>query len=225
MVGYSNGRHEARRKQTWLLLLAIFLAAIVFAIDTFTDIESAIAILYILVLLLAADEISRRGLVALAAICAGLTVLSFLLTHIPEADLSSILRCTFSLAATVITAAILLRDKTSRQGLVEANLALTRSEKRYRSIFEQSRFSLWEQDFSKVKKALSDLQARGVTDFAAYVRTDSEFIRHCAGMITRLDVNQTTVVRLGATSRPALVLSFKPFLPPHHPTLIDPLFA
>lgn len=220
MLGYSNGRHEARRKQTWLLLLAIFLAAIVFAIDTFTDIESAIAVLYILVLLLAADQISKRGLIALAAICTGLTVLSFLLTHIPDADLSSILRCTFSMSAIVMTAAILLRDKVSRQGLVEANQALTRSEKRYRSIFEQSRFSLWEQDFSKVKKALSDLRVRGVTDFASYVRTDSEFLRHCSGLITTLDVNEATVELLGATSRADVVGSMQRFLPPDSPGLL-----
>jgi C4-dicarboxylate-specific signal transduction histidine kinase len=225
MLDFSTGRYGAKRKQTWLLLLAMVLAPAVFTIDTFTEIESAIAVLYVLVLLLAADEISRRGVIALAAICGGLTLLSFFINHGQAADLSSILRCVVSLAAIVITTAILLRDKASRQGLWEANMALTRSERRYRSIFEQSRFSLWEQDFSRVKQMLSDLRARGVTDLAAYVRTDGEFPGRCADLIATLDVNEATVELLGATSRADVVGSMRRFLPADNPGLMNVLAA
>src|SRR3954452_9387131 len=140
------------RRNHWHRLLALLLGLLVFAVDTFTDITSAVAVLYVLVMLLAADTGSRRGIILLALVCAGLTVLSFFISHSLDADFSAALRCGISLAALVITAALLLRDQTSKRSLMEANAALTRSEKRYRSIFEQARISLWEQDFSEVRK-------------------------------------------------------------------------
>ena len=46
--------------------------------------------------------------------------------------------------------------------------ALRESEKRFRSLFEDSPVSLWEEDFSAVKTYLDQLRGEGIEDFATY---------------------------------------------------------
>lgn len=50
---------------------------VVFIVATFTDIESVIAVLYVLVLLRAAIALSQQGILPVGAGCALLAVLSF----------------------------------------------------------------------------------------------------------------------------------------------------
>ena len=47
----------------------------------------------------------------------------------------------------------------------QAEENLRESETRYRSLFEDSPISLWEQDFSAVKRRLDRLREDGITDF------------------------------------------------------------
>jgi hypothetical protein len=160
--------NSGRRRRHYILAGLLGLA--VFAVDAFTEVRGAVAVLYVLVMLLASDALSRRGIVLLASACAGLTVFAFLTTHGLHADVSATLHFGIALAAIGITAALLLRDQASKQSLMEANAALARSERQYRSIFEQARISLWEQDFSEVKTLLAALRQQGVRDLAAYAR-------------------------------------------------------
>jgi len=185
------GRIGPRRRH-WHRLLALLLGAAVFVVDTFTDVTGAIAVLYVLVMLLASDAFSRRGLILLTLACAGLAILSFFLSHGDEADVSAVIRCGISLAAIGITTVLLLRDQTSKQSLVAANTALARSETRYRSIFEQVRVALWEQDFSEVRAMLARLRQQGVRDVAAYAREHPAFARDCARRIRTIHVNDAT---------------------------------
>ena len=62
-------------------LIAGALAIIIFAIDTFTPLDIAIAVLYVIVVLMAANFLRRRGVILVSLACAGLTVLSFILQH------------------------------------------------------------------------------------------------------------------------------------------------
>jgi len=62
-------------------LIAGALAIIIFAIDTFTPLDIAIAVLYVIVVLMATNFLRRRGVILVALACAGLTVLSFILQH------------------------------------------------------------------------------------------------------------------------------------------------
>ena len=61
--------------------LAGFAAVIIFVIDTFTPLDIAIAVLYVIVVLMAANFLRRRGVILVSLACAGLTVLSFILQH------------------------------------------------------------------------------------------------------------------------------------------------
>ncbi|HET59133.1 MAG TPA: PAS domain S-box protein, partial [Chloroflexi bacterium] len=70
---------------------------------------------------------------------------------------------------------------------------LEESTARYRSLFEDSPISLWEEDFSEVKVYLETLTDSGVSDLEAYFNENSsEFIK-LTGLHRILSVNQATV--------------------------------
>ncbi|CAO3426311.1 sensor histidine kinase [Azospirillum endophyticum] len=224
-TGWGGAQAARRPGDRRIGILAVPLALTVFIVDTFTDIESAIAVLYALVLLLAATALSRRGLLRAAGGCALLAVLSFFLSHWQDMDLSSVLRCGVSLATILITGALLVRDHDSRALLVQANGALARSEKRHRCMFEQARFSLWEQDFTAVKAELDALRAGGVTDLAARLQADPGWAREMGARIVTTNVNDATVELLGAADRAEVLGPLGRFLPAEDPALADALLA
>jgi len=75
----------------------------------------------------------------------------------------------------------------------DAENALKKSEARYRTLFEHCPISLWEEDFSKTKAYLSELQKSGIKDFREYFRAHPEEVGHCMRLMTVTDVNCTTV--------------------------------
>ncbi len=79
--------------------------------------------------------------------------------------------------------------------------ALRDSERRYRSLFEDSPISLWEEDFSAVKEQLEELRDSGVKDFYEYFSTHSDAIKECAAKVKILDVNESTLSLYGASSK------------------------
>ena len=209
----------------WRPLVALALGAAVFVVDTFTDVMGAVAVLYVVVMLLASDGLSRRGIARLASACAGLTLLSFFLEHGEIADVSAATRCGISLAAIAITAMLLRRDHALKRSLMAANTAMARSEKRYRSIFEQARVSLWEQDFSEVKALLTALRQQGVQDLAAHVRQNPAFARDCARRIRTVTINDATAELLRVSARSEGLGPIDRFLLPDDPTLVAVLVA
>ncbi len=85
-----------------------------------------------------------------------------------------------------------------------AEEALKQSEARYRSLFEDSPISLWEEDFSAIKTYLDSLRASGVKDFRAHFEHHPEAVVHCAAMVKVVDVNQTTLEMYKASSKEEL---------------------
>ena len=90
---------------------------------------------------------------------------------------------------------------------------LEENERKYRALFEYSPISLWQEDFSELKKYLGDLRGSGAIDLRRYFHDDPEKRIQCMGMIKVLDVNQTSLKMFGADSKEALLQSLDKILP------------
>ena len=94
-----------------------------------------------------------------------------------------------------------VEDITKR---VHAEIALRDSEARYRSLFQESPISLWEEDYSKVKRYLDKLQGEGHRDLRACLLEHPEVVEHCSGLVKIVDVNQETLNLYRADSKEML---------------------
>jgi diguanylate cyclase (GGDEF)-like protein/PAS domain S-box-containing protein len=83
--------------------------------------------------------------------------------------------------------------------------ALKDSETRYRSLFEDSPISLWEEDFSAVKQFMDKLQEEGVVNLRSYFDRNPEALSKCGLMIKVLDVNEATLKLYKATRKDELM--------------------
>ncbi len=90
----------------------------IFVVDTFEPLDIAIAVLYVVVVLIASNIYQRRGLLLTASACMGLTLLSYFIVHVPGAD-SALLRCLMSLAAIASTTFLALRNQSANAMLRE----------------------------------------------------------------------------------------------------------
>ncbi|MDI7864225.1 ATP-binding protein [Rhizobiaceae bacterium n13] len=181
-------------------LLAIALAAAVYYVDTYTDVEGAIAVLYVVVMLVAAQAATRLGLMVIAAACAVLAIFSYATTHGETGDLQSTIRLAVALAALFVTTMLLLKTESARLSTLSINNALKESEARYRSIFDRTRVALWERDYSRLRSHLIGIKAQGIADIRNYAEANPAFVDHCAGLISVVDANQAARDMLGPQS-------------------------
>lgn len=179
------------------LTIAFLTAAAVFYVDAFTDIESALATLYVITLLLSAETLTEKGILLLTAICLGLSVIAFATGHGLQADMAAGLRLSVAVAAQLITCALIIRHQRARLDLMRSNAAHKNSEERYRTIFEQSRVALWERDYSRVRAMLMALKNDGVNDLRAYARQNPDFIESCIRSIPTVAANTAALELLG----------------------------
>ena len=86
-------------------------------------------------------------------------------------------------------------------GLLNKNLQ--QSESSLRSLYDDSPISLWEEDFSEVKKVFDDLKRQGVKDLDAYLAQNPDLLPRLASLVKIVDVNQTTLRIFEAPSKSA----------------------
>jgi signal transduction histidine kinase len=192
-------RHEKPNSGygTAMAVIAVLLTASLFAVDTFTDIEGAIAVLYVLVLLLFSEVVKRDGIIIVSAAVAGLAFFSYVYQHGLVGDTPSVLRIGVALAALSITSALLLRNQRARDELFTSYTLLRDSEIRYRSIFDESRVALWERDYSAVHARLRSLKREGVDDFRTYVTMHPTIIVECISLIRTVAANRAAFDLIG----------------------------
>lgn len=96
---------------------AVLLAAAIFIVDTLTPLDYAIAVLYVLVVLLSADFLDERGVWSVALICAGLTGVAFLVGHFGSFHTGAVVRFAISLCAIMVAAFLELSNKAANARL------------------------------------------------------------------------------------------------------------
>ena len=106
-----------------LLWSAAALALAIFLVDTFSPLQTAVAVFYVMVILLVASA-SRRHYVLTASIASVfLTILSYLIVHGSADPGPALIRCVVSLSAIGITSFLALRNQAAQNALREqANL-------------------------------------------------------------------------------------------------------
>lgn len=95
-----------------LPVLAGVVALAIFAVDTIAPLDIAIAVLYVLVVLMAANFCQRRGVMLVAAGCLALTLTSYLYQHRFEPD-TALVRFLMSVAAIGATTFLALKNQTA----------------------------------------------------------------------------------------------------------------
>ncbi len=103
-----------------------------------------------------------------------------------------------------------LEDRTRRLEIANEKLKKEMDERRgaeerYKALFENSPISLWEEDFSGVKRYIDGLREQGVTDFDAYFEAHPSEIERCLRMIRITDVNRATLEMYEAGDKAALL--------------------
>src|SRR5258705_3134526 len=88
-------RHDARVAS----ILAAVIALAVFLIDALTPLDIAIAVLYVVVVLLVASMGSRPATIITAWSCTALTVIAFVMSHDEHYSGGAVARCIVSLLA------------------------------------------------------------------------------------------------------------------------------
>jgi PAS domain-containing protein len=84
-------------------------------------------------------------------------------------------------------------------------LRLEENESRFRSLFENSEVSIWNEDLSEVHKALEKLRLEGVTDLRQYLEDHPQMALDMVAMIKVLHVNRATLELFGVASKAGLL--------------------
>jgi two-component system, LuxR family, sensor kinase FixL len=90
----------------------------IFAFDAATTLDIAIAVLYVVVVLLSVNFLQRRGVLMVASGCMVLTVLAYVLSHPIEAD-TALVRVVMSLSAIAATAFLALKNQSANMAVRE----------------------------------------------------------------------------------------------------------
>lgn len=88
---------------------------------------------------------------------------------------------------------------------IENVTALKEAEKRLHHLFEYAPISLWEEDYTALKKEFDALREQGIVDLKAYLASHPEAINRFMSLIRVLDVNQRTLDLFEARDKEVLL--------------------
>jgi PAS domain S-box-containing protein len=196
------------------LTAVISVALAIFVVDTFTHIGSAVAVLYVVVLVLASELGGGSAVIKIASVtCAIATIAAFAYGHGLDLATQAGLRVLFSLTANFVTAAVLLRREVEIEGRRISERKLKASELRYRTIFNTLAVAIWEHDFREVKAELDLLRKQGVTNLRHHIASHPEFVSRTRGLVRITDVNDTALRLMGVPTKQEFFRHLSCFLP------------
>jgi hypothetical protein len=104
-------------------VLTAALAIAIFVMDTVTDLEIAVAVFYVAVVLISVSFCQKRGVVRVGAACMALTLLSYFLTA-TGSPRAGFINCAIGLSAIGATTYLALRIKAAEGAMREARMQL-----------------------------------------------------------------------------------------------------
>lgn len=211
-----------RRLQLWIsppLIVAIFL------LDTFTPLISAVAVFYVVPLLMLGEFLSVRRIQLLFVAMIGLATFSLVYDHGPNPEFATLLRFCVSIAAISITGLLVVRTLRDRDKLLGQAIALRASEARYRNIFNTLAVGIWEHDLAPLRTALRRLRETGVEDLRSYLVQHPEFVRDAQQIVPITDANDTALKLLGVERKEEFFQTLAEILPATGGSFIEFLIA
>lgn len=106
-------------------VLLVFLAGLIFTADTLTNFEIAVAVFYVAPILIAAGFLRTFGVLVITALCAGLTLASFILTREGMYEAGTV-NCILSMCAIAATAYLGSQRSSALGAEHQARIQLTR---------------------------------------------------------------------------------------------------
>lgn len=195
---------------------AVFAFA-VFMVDVLTPLEGAVAVLYVVAILLAARTNRRNDIIVAATGCIVLTISAYLSSHGLQTIASPALRALVSLAAIGITTLLVLQNHAAHSALVQ-------SERRYRRMFDASRIGVVEEDWSGLRAALDSLQTEGA-DLRDHLARHPDFVRDARRLTRITDVNPALRKMAGASDSAAFIANVDKLLGENDRSFLDALAA
>ena len=99
---------------------------------------------------------------------------------------------------------VFINNLSERKQLMEK---LQNNEMQFRSLFENSPVSLWEEDFSKLKEYLDNLPRKISRDLTKYFDVNPEELIKCVDKVRVIQVNQKTVQMFEASTNEEFMIS------------------
>lgn len=119
---YASVREDGKR------VGAVLIAVTIFLVDSFSALDIAVAVLYILVILISIDLFSRKEQMWIACFCMTLTVVAFFVSHGLEGSEESCARGLISIAAIAIASVLAFKSSASKEKMQERVALLDRSQ-------------------------------------------------------------------------------------------------
>jgi C4-dicarboxylate-specific signal transduction histidine kinase len=183
-----------RRRQAFVAMeVAIAVAGAVFMFDLLTNLQGAIAVLYIAVPLILASAYSERVVLATAIGCGMLATIAFVSQHLRAGDDNAETRFGVGIAALAVTTFLALRKK---RGADE----LERSERKFRAIFDDAGMAAWESDWSHLRQYIVDATSDVSGDLETWLFRQPEIVREAASRAIIRNMNQAALKLVEASS-------------------------
>jgi PAS domain S-box-containing protein len=109
----------------WFRLATAASVAGIFAVDTITHLEIAVAVLYVAVVLMAALFMGGRGILLVTTACVGLTMISALISGRPGSTLTGVANLLIGVSAIVIAAFLAVQGQSADMRLKEQGRLLS----------------------------------------------------------------------------------------------------